>query len=102
MSICTHTTDCGPLGEVALTVSYKYRPSHNGRGIEPDEAPSATIYWIKVGGVHGVEVDVADDYITDEIIPACVADWNGDALYAAQERADAIRLEQLEQERQAA
>ena len=55
MTICTHTVDCGPLGEVELTISYKFRPAHAGRGIEPDESESATIYWIKLGGVDGHE-----------------------------------------------
>ena len=89
MTICTHTVDCGPLGEVELTVSYKYRPAVKGFGNEPDHAPSATIYWIKLGGADGVEVNVADDYINDEIIPACMDDWDS----AAEAYADAVRQE---------
>lgn len=79
MATCIHTVECGPLGEVDLTISYKYRPFRAGRGSEPDERESACIYWIKIGGESGVEVAVADDYIIDEIIPACVADWNSGA-----------------------
>ena len=89
MTTCTHTTDCGPLGEVELTISYKFRPAHAGRGIEPDESESATIYWIKLGGADGVEVNVSDDYINDEIIPACMDDWDS----AAEAYADAVRQE---------
>ena len=88
MTTCTHTVDCGPLGEVELTVSYKYRPAVIGFGNELDHAASATIYWVKIGGIDGVEVNVSDDYIAGEIIPACVADWNGDADIAAEAKAD--------------
>mgnify|MGYP006356936155 FL=1 len=91
MTICTHTVDCGPLGEVELTISYKYRPAVKGFGNEPDHAPSATIYWIKLGGADGVEVNVSDDYVLAEIIPACVADWNGAADIAAEAKADSRR-----------
>lgn len=93
MTTCTHTTDCGPLGEVELTISYKFRPARPGKGIEPDEAESATIYWIKLGGVDGVEVNVADDYINDEIIPCCVEDWNAEREVAREAYADAVRQE---------
>lgn len=93
MTICTHTVECGPLGEVELTVSYKHIPAHNGRGIEPNEAEGATIYWIKIGGADGVEVDVADDYIADEIIPACLADWHGAIEVAAESRGEQMREE---------
>lgn len=96
MTICTHTVDCGPLGEVELTISYKFRPANSGRGIEPDEAASATIYWIKVGGADGVEVEVSDDYINDEIIPACIADWHGDREASAEAYAAAERQEYRE------
>lgn len=92
MTTCTHTVDCGPLGEVELTVSYKYRPAVKGFGNEPDHAASATIYWVKLGGIDGVEVNVSDDYITGEIIPACVDDWNSGKESAAEAKADA-RLE---------
>ena len=93
MTTCTHTVDCGPLGEVELTISYKFRPAHAGRGIEPDESESATIYWIKLGGVDGAEVNVSDDYITDEIIPCCVDDWNSGKESATEAYADAVRQE---------
>ena len=93
MTICTHTVDCGPLGEVELTISYKYRPAVIGFGNEPDHAASATIYWIKLGGADGVEVNVSDDYITDEIIPCCVDDWNSGKESAAESYADAVRQE---------
>lgn len=93
MTICTHTVDCGPLGEVDLTVSYKHHAKRNGGRIDPAEPETVTIYWIKIGGTDGVEVDVADDYITDEIIPACIADWNGEAEASAEAHADALREE---------
>lgn len=91
MTTCTHTVDAGPLGEVDLTISYKYRPFRSGRGSEPDERESACIYWIKIGGESGVEVPVSDDYIIDEIIPACVADWNSGAESAAEAHIDMRR-----------
>lgn len=98
MAICIHTVDAGPLGEVELTISYKYRTARNGHGTEANEPESATIYWIKVGGHSGVDVEVADDYITDEIIPACVEDWRGSAEMAAQEYESAVRQERRERE----
>jgi len=102
MAICTHTVDCGPLGEVELTISYKRHAGRRATQFEPSEAETATIYWIKIGGVNGVEVDVSEDYITDEIIPACVEDWNSESMSAAEERADAEKLERMEAERIAA
>ena len=91
MTTCTHTVDCGPLGEVELTISYKYYPPCKGFGSVPDHAASAGIYWIKIGGADGVEVNVSDDYINDEIIPCCVDDWNGESDIAAEAKADARR-----------
>ena len=88
MTTCSHTTDCGPLGEVELTISYKYYPPCKGFGHVPDHAASAGIYWIKIGGIDGVEVNVSDDYLLAEIIPACVADWNGESDIAAEAKAD--------------
>lgn len=103
MAIMTFSgADCGVLGEQDLTISYKYRPAHNGRRIEPDEAESASIYWVKIGGIHGVEVDLSDDYINDEIIPACVDDWNAESMSAAEQYADTVRIERMERERIAA
>ncbi len=91
MTICTHTVDCGPLGEVELTVSYKYYPPCKGFGSVPDHAASAGIYWIKLGGADGVEVNVSDDYVINEIIPACVADWSGESDIDAEAKAGARR-----------
>jgi len=79
MTICTHTTECGPLGEVELTISYHYHKPIKAREDQPGCAEFATIGWIKIGGTEGVEVNVSDDYVSDEIIPACIADWHGDA-----------------------
>ena len=90
MTICTHTVDCGPLGEVELTISYKYRPYHSGHGEYPDEGESATIGYIKLGSQ---EVDVSDDYIDAEIIPACIADWHGEAEAQAEAKGDLEREE---------
>ena len=95
MTICTHTADCGVIGEQDLTISYKHCPGRSGRGIEPDESESASIYWIKIGGVNGVEVVLSDDYITGEIIPACVADWRGEDEYAQERYAENLREERL-------
>jgi hypothetical protein len=98
MALCTHSTECGPLGEVELTISYKYRPARPGRGSEQDEPESACIYWIKIGGVDGTEVPVAGDYIADEIIPTCVEDWTASSTSAAQQYNDAVRIERMERE----
>jgi len=94
MTICAHLVDCGPLGEVELTVSYKYRPARSGHGVCPDSPESAGIGWIKIGGHQGVEVEVSDDYISDEIIPACVADWHGEEEVAAEAKGEAMRERQ--------
>lgn len=96
MTTCTHLVECGPLSEVELTISYKFRPALRQTQTEPGEGASATIYWIKIGGCDGVEVEVADDYLTDEIIPACVADWNGEKEVAAERYAEAVREEMRE------
>ena len=93
MTTCAHTVDCGPLGEVELTISYKYYPPCKGFGHVPDHAASAGIYWIKLGGIDGVEVNVSDDYITGEIIPCCVDDWNSGKESDAESYADAVRHE---------
>ncbi len=95
MTICTHTADCGVIGEQDLTISYKHSQGRSGRGIEPDESESASIYWIKIGGVNGVEVELVDDYITREIIPACVADWHGEEESAADYKREQMRDERL-------
>lgn len=102
MTICTHTTECGPLGDVELTISYKFIKGHRGTRLDPSEADTVSIYWIKVGGVNGVEVEVANDYITDEIIPACLEDWTADSLSAAEQYEQAVRIERMERERLAA
>ena len=93
MTICTHLCDCGNIGERELTISYKYRPYHSGHGEYPDEGESATINWIKIGGVKGVEVYPPDDYITKEIIPRCVADWHGEAEAHAEAKYKRMREE---------
>lgn len=80
MTICTHTTDCGPLGEVELTVSYRYAKGRRATQIDPAEPEHAYVNWIKVGGINGVEVEVSDDYIEAEIVPHCIADWHGETL----------------------
>jgi len=67
--------DGGCLGDLEITISYKYHKPHNGRGIEPDESATATIYWIKIGGYNGVEIFPGDDFINDEVIPHCVAHY---------------------------
>lgn len=91
--ICKHTTECGPLGEIELTISYKRHAVVRQTQLEPGESETVTIYWIKVGGINGVEVDVAEDYINDEIIPACIEDYHEGAQVAAEARADERREE---------
>lgn len=78
MAICTLPVNAGVLGMTELTVSYKYQAPRGTR------AESASIYWIKVGGPNGIEVDVSDDCIDDVLIPGCLADWK---------RADHLSLE---------
>lgn len=91
MTTCTMVVDCGLLGELELTVSYKYYRGFKGNAFQPEEHESASIYWIKIGGSEGIEVDLPDDFVTDEVIPHCVADYNGDAEGAAEERASRMR-----------
>ena len=93
MTICTFTADCGVLGERELTVSYKFSKGHRGTRIDPSEPDSATIYWIKFGGEKGIEVNLPDDFIADEIIPHCVEDYNGESSAAAEAHADMLRDE---------
>lgn len=91
MTTCTHIADCGVLGELELTISYRARNGFKGSRFERAEIDSATIYSIRLGGPNGFEVNLPDDYIADEIIPACVADWNGGADSRAEEIADRRR-----------
>ena len=83
--------DCGPLGDVEVTISYKYYAGRKQTQIEPEERASATIHWIKFGGEKGVEVEIDDDYISDEIIPHCIADYAGETEYAAEQYAECLR-----------
>ena len=91
MTTCTMIVDCGMLGERELTISYKYYRGFRGSDYDPEESESASIYWIKFGGDSGIEVDLPDDFITNEVIPHCVADYNGEADYAAEAHADQIK-----------
>lgn len=93
MTTCTFTADCGILGEVDLTISYKFRKGHRGTRIDPSEPDSATIYSIKIGGEKGIEVDLPDNFIADEIIPFCVEDYAGETAAAAEANADMLRDE---------
>lgn len=81
----TMLIDGGDLGEMEITISFRYRKPRNGKGIEPNESATATIGWIKVGGIDGAEVFPPDDFVADEIIPHCVAVWEGDSEDAAAE-----------------
>lgn len=91
MTTCTMIVDCGLLGEQELTISYKYHEGFPGSRMEPSEGESATIYTIKFGGTEGVEVDLPDDFISDEVIPHCVADWHGEIEYAQERYAEQLR-----------
>ena len=95
MTTCTFIADCGVLGEQLLTVSYKFHQGHRGTRIDPSEPDSASIYWIKIGGEKGVEVNLPDDFIADEIIPFCVEDYIGESCAAAEAHADMLREERL-------
>ncbi len=76
--ICTVTIpDCGPLGDVGITVSYRFIPARHGSREQPAEPATALIYWTKLGDERGQEIHIADDYLRDEIIPACVSDYVG-------------------------
>ena len=88
MTTCTLTVEAGPLGDVDLTISYKHHAGRKCRGFEPSEPETVTIYWIKLGSQ---EVTVSDDYITNEIIPFCLADWNCGMESAAESKADQMR-----------
>lgn len=70
--ITTMLINGGDLGEIEITISFKYYPPRLGRGHEPDQSSSAGIYWVKVGGYNGVEVFPPEDFVTDEIVPHCV------------------------------
>ncbi len=89
-------SDCGPLGDVALTISYRYVRAYRGSDISPQEPATASIHWIKIGGPSGVEVGISDDFLRDEIIPHCVADWEEEATAAAVQYAESVRAEYRE------
>ena len=66
MSICTmNIPDCGPLGTVEVTISFKYWAAMYGN------KSVVAIHWIKVGGEDGVEIDIDDNYVHDVIKPYC-------------------------------
>lgn len=73
----TMLVDCGPLGEVELTVSYRYSKARRATLDQPGEPETAFINWIKIGGINGVEVTLSDDYI-NAVIPHCIEDWKGE------------------------
>ena len=74
--ICPITIpDCGPLGNIVVYVSYRFVKGRKATQFQPAESNTATIYWIKLGSEQGQEIEIDDDYIEEEIIPACVADY---------------------------
>lgn len=93
MSMTTMVVDCGPLGEIEWTISYRYWPGFKGTQFEPSESENAHINWIKIGGYKGVEVFPSDDYITDEVVPHCLADYHGIMEEAAERKAYEMREE---------
>lgn len=77
MSICTMIVDCGPLGEIEWTISYRYHRGYRKTSGQPEEPATVTIGWVKIGGENGTEVFPCDEYIRDEVIPHCVEDYEG-------------------------
>ena len=93
MATTTMIVDCGLLGEQELTISYKAHKGFKGTYFEPAEIESASIYWIKFGGFEGIEVELPDDFINDEVIPHCLDDHNEMAEAAFEEKAERMREE---------
>lgn len=71
------TVECGPLGEIEWTISYRYHKARRETSSQHEEPATVTIGWIKIGGENGAEVFPADSYIRDEVIPHCVEDYEG-------------------------
>lgn len=90
MAEITIHAPCGVLGDdVPLTVFYV----PYGHNPFLQEISSVGISSIKIGGSRGVEVDLSDNYIADEIIPACIADWNSTFSNSSEEREESRRID---------
>ena len=81
--ITTMLVDCGPLGEMEWTVSYKM------------VGKQCAVNWIKLGGERGFDISpyVSDDYIWDEVRPHCFNDWEECCIVAAESKEDERREE---------
>ena len=89
MAEITIHAPCGVLGDIELTVLYE--PYDDNPFWQ--EIRSVGISSIKIGGSRGQEVDVSDNYIADEIIPACIADWNSTFSNSSEEREESRRID---------
>ena len=91
MAEITIHAPCGVLGDIELTVLYE--PYDDNPFWQ--EIRSVGISSIKIGGSRGQEVDVSDNYIADEIIPACIADWNSHFFSSSEKREETKRVARL-------
>ena len=77
MTTTTITVDAGLLGEIDLTVEYRYSKGRAATHIDPPEPAEIDILLVQF---EGVEIDPVSDNLTEVIKDHCLADWEGDGI----------------------
>lgn len=72
----TLTVDAGLLGEIEITVSYRYWKGRSATNMDPPEPATIQILWVKVGEMEIEPGEKLEDVIKDH----CLADWEGDGV----------------------
>jgi hypothetical protein len=73
----TLTVDAGLLGEIDLTVEYRYSKGRAATYIDPPEPAEINIISVKF---EGVEIDPVSDKLAEIIKEHCLDDWEGDGI----------------------
>lgn len=72
----TLTVDAGLLGEIEITVSYRYWKGRHATYMNPPEPATIQILWVKVG-----EMEIEPGEKLEEVIKEhCLEDWEGDGI----------------------
>ena len=72
----TLTVDAGLLGEIEITVSYRYWKGREATRNEPPEPATIQILWVKVG-----EMEIEPGEKLEEVIKEHrLEDWEGDGI----------------------
>lgn len=81
--------DMGQLGDQPVEIDYRYHPSHNGKGIEPDEDAMCYIRSVKYESIE-IYDELSESFI-DELSSLCKDDHNADMFAAIEEKSDRMR-----------